>query len=127
MENHFSRLGQLIFDLSNGQEFDLSDESNFTFLDEEYRRITIALRVVWQEQEMGWPYLLEFHAAEGERLLQKLRIDRIYHELIEVYDQKHQRLKRAYNMLFHILTELIKRINILRYEKNINIDMFNVN
>jgi len=127
MENQFSRLGQLIFDLSSGQEFDLSDESNFDFLDEEYRRITIALSIVWQRQEMGWPYLLEFHAAEGERLLQKLRIDRTYHELIMVYDQKHERLKRAYNMLFHILTELIKRINILRYEKNINLNMFNVN
>jgi len=127
MENQFSRLGQLIFDLNNGQEFDLSDESNFGFLDEEYRRITTALSVVWQREEMSWPYLLEFHAAEGERLLQKLRLDRTYHELIMVFDQKHEKLKRVYKMLFHILTELLKRIEILRYSKDLNLGSFNVN
>lgn len=51
MENQFSRLGQLIFDLSNLPEFDLSDESNLTFLDEGYRRIKINLYVVWQKQK----------------------------------------------------------------------------
>jgi hypothetical protein len=127
MINEFTRLGQLIFDLNSGKVFDLSDEDNFTFLDEEYRRILLAMGAAWDRKEMGWNYYLEFHMAEGERLLQKLRVTKDNHDLLTADQFEQERVIRAYKMLFHLFTELIKRIDMLLYGKGINLSDFNVN
>jgi len=127
MQNEFARLGQLIFHLKAGREFDLTDEENFTFLDDEFKRITLAMGLVWHEKALGWSYCLDFHAAEAERLFHMLRITQDDQELQygDQFDQ--ERLLRAYKMLFHILTGLIKRIELLCNGRDINLTDFNVN
>lgn len=127
MTNEFARIGQLIFDLNAGKEYDLAEEDNFTFVDEEFRRITLALGMVWHLKELGWSYNLEFHAAEGERLLKMLRLSKDHHDLLNMDQFDKEQLVRAYKMLFHVMTELLKRIDILRHGKGIDLGDVNVN
>lgn len=127
MINEFTRLGQLIFDLSAGKQFDLTDEDNFIFLEEEAKRITIAWAATWRAKELGWAYYLDFHATECQRLLQKLRIDQTYQQLLESYLLQDKPLMRGYQILLRILGELSSRIDLLRYGKNIDLNGLNVN
>jgi len=125
MNNEFARLGQLIFDLHAGKQFDLSEEENFIFLEEEYKRITIQLGGVCHYKALGWTYALDFHAAEGQRLLTKLRIVKDGDDLHGMDEFERERLTKAYKNLFMGLTELIRRIDILRLGKGVNLDDVN--
>ncbi|NRF37589.1 hypothetical protein [Pedobacter foliorum] len=118
MKNELSLLGQLIFDLSKVNNLDSVPESNFLLIGSEYPRISSALTNLREKRRLGWVYQLDFHAAETGRLLQKLRIDRVYHELLQVYDCRLDELRRTYDMLEEVLSELAEGIELLRFKEN---------
>jgi hypothetical protein len=111
----------LIFDLRAAKNLDLVPESKFLLLASEYQRISLVLARARERRDHGWAYLLDFHLAESNRLLQKLRIDRVYHVLLQGYDCKQEELRGAYQMLEDTLTELAERIDQLMYAKNIDL------
>ena len=68
MQNELARIGQIVYDLKRGKQFDPLEE-NFEFLEEEFRRIVMSLGSAWYHKEMGLPYLMEFHRLEAVRFL----------------------------------------------------------
>lgn len=70
MENQFTRIGQLIYDLQAGEPLD--DTGFEAFFNEEFRRITMQLAAHWYKNEKGTLYGLEFHHVENNRLLEKV-------------------------------------------------------
>lgn len=66
MQNELARIGQIVYDLKRGKQFDPLEE-NFEFLEEEFRRMVISLGSAWYHKEMGLPYLMEFHRMEAVR------------------------------------------------------------
>lgn len=71
MQNELARIGQIVYDLKRGKQFDPLEE-NFEFLEEEFRRIVMSLGSAWYHKEMGLPYLMEFHGLEAVRFLTML-------------------------------------------------------
>lgn len=82
------------------------EENRFKCLDVEYSRIRTALYKIWLKRESGWGYELDFHAAEARRLLMKLRIDRVYHQVMQGYNCRLEELLRTYELLEDLLIEL---------------------
>lgn len=70
MENWFSRVGQLIYDLEASVPID--PDGFEAFLNEEFREMTLQLGHRWYNNEPGLGYLLEFHKEECYRLLKKV-------------------------------------------------------
>lgn len=70
MENQFTRIGQLIYDIEAGEAID--DTGFEAFFNEEFRRITMQLAAHWYKNEKGTLYGLEFHQKENYRLLKKV-------------------------------------------------------
>jgi len=124
MKNELSFIGRLIFDLRAARNLDLVPESKFLLLASEYPRISTALLKVREKRDPGWAYQLDFHVAEVGRLLQKLRIDRVYHVLLQGYDCKQDELRGTYQMLEDILLQLTEWIDQLIHGKSVDIKEF---
>jgi len=108
MENQFSRIGQLIYDLEAGTVMDT--EGFVAFLDGEFREVTMQLGAHWVKCGPGLPYRLEFHAVECQRLLDKVKV--LYQLFIHMnaFRDGKESMQGLYVHLIKSLNEQVERI-----------------
>jgi hypothetical protein len=126
MQNELTRIGILIFDLRRGIAFE-PGKSNFDFLTEEFRRITLSLGYQWSEKIPGFPYLLEFHRIEATRLMEAVyQLDGVQFALMET--SLHSKfLHEVHTELIMHFADLIANIDKMTGTSNITSRPFDLN
>ena len=115
MRNEFGRIGQIIYDFEANVHFeDVPD--NYDFLEEEFRRITLALGLEWMKKEMGLPYLLEFHAEETQRLIKKARMIQMLYIQAPDFQNDKEFSHSVLEAIIESLTLMVDRIDKMRKE-----------
>ena len=110
MQNELCRMGMLVFDLKRRKEL-VPDETGFSFLEEEFRRIIVALGYEWHQKVEGWPYLLEFHRLETLRLYEAVvKLESFQMELSEL-GRQNDFLRELHTELMMHFSQLLTRID----------------
>lgn len=116
MENEFSKLGQLLTDLHTAEKCTRINQQTLKLLQDEFRRITLAIKAIWTDKEPNWDYALEFHEHEAQRLLNKLRIERINYNMLEKrWLKTDHTLLEIYTRLSAMLEDFVRQLVLLRY------------
>jgi hypothetical protein len=110
MENELSRIGMIVYDLRLGKGL-TPHIDDFTFLEEEFRRIIMQLGSAWHQNLLGLPYLLEFHRIETLRLMEVIvKLESFQIELAQV-NQQDDFLQEVHVELMLHFAQLLNRID----------------
>lgn len=122
MQNELSRVGMWLVALKKGR-YESVDNAQLQLMTREFGRITDRLMNLWVAKEKGLEYLMEFHQAEGFRLLEQIgEADRIPKDGMYL-DEKGLFRLTVCNVLYNGLCKLLDFLATLQIGPDLWLDL----
>lgn len=112
MDNYFGVIGQIVRDLRCNVIFDPFDNS-LDVIGQEFSEMIMSVAITWINNPIDLPYFMEFHQAEGERLLAIVKTEHSRYKGIPLDTERLRFINHVCTLLMDALTEFLDRLALM--------------